>query len=359
MFLARFYKVFIAVILVTLLSESMASSVAQYGSQLKTITKFGPGDLAVIINDADPLSVKVAQYYITRRRIPKANVIHVSFNPDQTIMKFAEFQKIKSHVDAVTQPHVQAYALTWTTPYRVECMSITAAFAMGFDKDGLCSDAGCRPTKLSPYFNSMTRKPYNDYHLRPTMSLAGVNFEQVKALIDRGIASDYTSPKGIGYLVSTGDKARDVRADSYSEIVQRLGEIVDLQIIKGDFLTKKKTIMYYFIGAEKVRGLDSLTFLPGAIADHLTSAGGMLTDSFQMSSLRWLEAGATGSYGAVVEPCNFPPKFPHPGIVIGHYMNGETLVEAYWKSVAWPTQGIFIGEPLAAPYAPRFDSAPP
>ena len=29
-----------------------------------------------------------------------------------------------------------------------------------------------------------------------------------------------------------------------------------------------------------------------------------------MSSLKWLEAGATASYGTVVEPCSFPQKFP-------------------------------------------------
>jgi uncharacterized protein (TIGR03790 family) len=69
-----------------------------------------------------------------------------------------------------------------------------------------------------------------------------------------------------------------------------------------------------------------------------------------MSALRWLEAGATGSYGAVVEPCNFPQKFPHPAIAIGRYLQGETLIEAYWKSVAMPGQGVFIGEPLASPF---------
>ncbi len=70
-----------------------------------------------------------------------------------------------------------------------------------------------------------------------------------------------------------------------------------------------------------------------------------------MSALRWLEAGATGSYGAVVEPCNFPQKFPHPTVLMQHYLNGDTLIEAYWKSVAWPGQGIFIGEPLAKPFS--------
>jgi uncharacterized protein (TIGR03790 family) len=108
--------------------------------------------------------------------------------------------------------------------------------------------------------------------------------------------------------------------------------------------------LFYFIGKDRVEGLETLGFLPGAIADHLTSAGGEMPDSGQMSALRWLEAGATGSYGTVAEPCNLPQKFPNPAVVIGRYLRGETLIEAYWKSVLMPGQGIFIGEPLAAPF---------
>jgi uncharacterized protein (TIGR03790 family) len=108
--------------------------------------------------------------------------------------------------------------------------------------------------------------------------------------------------------------------------------------------------MFYFTGLAHVEGIDSNQYRPGAIADHLTSAGGKLTGGSQMSSLRWLQAGATGSYGTVVEPCAFVQKFPRPNIVVDRYLNGETLLEAYWKSVEWPGQGVFIGEPLAAPF---------
>jgi hypothetical protein len=37
-------------------------------------------------------------------------------------------------------------------------------------------------------------------------------------------------------------------------------------------------------------------------------------------------------------------------LLLRHYLAGETLIESYWKSVAMPGQGIFIGEPLARPY---------
>ncbi len=72
-----------------------------------------------------------------------------------------------------------------------------------------------------------------------------------------------------------------------------------------------------------------------------------------MSILEWISAGATGSYGTVVEPCNFLEKFPDVPVLLRRYLAGETLIEAYWKSVAMPGQGIFIGEPLARPYAGR------
>ena len=96
-----------------------------------------------------------------------------------------------------------------------------------------------------------------------------------------------------------------------------------------------------------------LSFRPGAVADHLTSAGGILEGATQMPITEWLGQGATASYGTVSEPCNHRGKFPSPGIFLDHYLRGDTLLEAYWKSVAMPGQGLFIGEPLARPYAPK------
>jgi uncharacterized protein (TIGR03790 family) len=72
-----------------------------------------------------------------------------------------------------------------------------------------------------------------------------------------------------------------------------------------------------------------------------------------MSALRWLEAGVTGSFGTVVEPCNYREKFPDPALLLAYYRRGDTLLEAYWRSVAMPDQGLFIGEPLARPWPAR------
>jgi hypothetical protein len=42
-----------------------------------------------------------------------------------------------------------------------------------------------------------------------------------------------------------------------------------------------------------------------------------------------------------------------------HYASGATAIEAYWKSVAWPGEGVFIGEPLASPFAPSLAEPAP
>ena len=305
--------------------------------------------LAVVVNMADPLSVATADYYVHQRHVPKGNVIPVRFDPRRDELPEPEFTKLRADVESRAGTQVQAYALTWARPYRVGCMSIPAAFAFGIDPKFCAS--GCNPTQPSPYFDSETVRPHDDLHIRPAMSIAALDFARAKALIDRGVKSDGTMPRGTAYLVLTDDHARNVREVEYDSLGAPERQRVKIGILQDKDVHDRRDVMFYFTGAATVPALLSNHFLPGAIADHLTSFGGMLTtDTGQTSSLRWLEAGATGSYGTVVEPCNILGKFPNIGVLMRHYLAGETLIEAYWKSVAMPGQGLFIGEPLAAPF---------
>lgn len=305
--------------------------------------------LAVVINEADPLSVRIGDYYVSQRRIPSGNVIRVRLPADSPVLTPEQFAALYADVMRQTPQSVQAFALTWRQPYRVACMSITTAFAAGFDR-AFCSE-GCTPTRRSPYFNSRSRSPWTDFGWRPTMALAAANFDAAKALIDRGIAADHSFPAGTAYLLKTSDSARSVRAPLFPVAADLLGSRFVIDVREADSLRGARDVMFYFTGLAHVPDIDRNRYLPGAIADHLTSIGGNLVNSSQMSALRWLEAGATASYGSVTEPCNFPEKFPNPVVVMDRYLAGETLIEAYWKGVAWPGQGIFIGEPLAAPFA--------
>jgi uncharacterized protein (TIGR03790 family) len=307
--------------------------------------------LAIVVNTNDPLSVKIGNYYAKKRHIPPANIVRVRFAYDRDELPPDEFAPLKAFVDGRTSRRVQSFALTWTRPYRVGCMSVTAAFAFGFDP-GFCA-TGCTPTLQSPYFNSAVEQPYTELKLRPTMSIAARDFDHARALIDRGVHSDGTQPHGTAYLVISDDAVRNVRATEYPLAEKGTRDSLNVDIVHGLPLEHRQDVLFYFVGAIDVPAIDTNRFLPGAVADHLTSFGGMLTDSPQMSSLRWLEAGATGSYGTVVEPCAFPQKFPNVTLLMSYYTSGDTLIEAYWKSVLMPGQGLFIGEPLARPFKPR------
>jgi uncharacterized protein (TIGR03790 family) len=347
----RHWPAFLLVFLLPVLAACDDRSATQHSSKTRATptTAISAFELGLVVNTRDPDSRRIADYYIAKRRVPAANVVHVSFSPGRNNMPPGEFRPLKATVDREMPSRVQVLALAWTAPYRVGCMSLTTAFAAGFNA-GFCT-ATCSPTSPSPYFNSDSRRPFDDFGWRPAMLLAGNDPAMVEALIDRGVAADDSQPPGTGYLVSTSDPARNVRARFFNGIKLLQSDRFRLLITGRNILQYRDDVMFYFTGLKQVEKLSTNKFLPGAIADHLTSAGGQLLEpGGQMSSLRWLEAGATGSYGAVTEPCNFVQKFPRPDIVIDRYLNGETLIEAYWKSVEWPGQGVFIGEPLAAPF---------
>lgn len=308
----------------------------------------GPAQLGVVINRADPLSEWIGDYYAERRGIPAENVVRLHFPPAQQVLSRQQFEPLAAELKEQLPSEVQALVLTWIKPWRVDCMSITSAFTFGYDRR-FCAK-GCKLTLKSGYYDADTRRPFDELSIRPTMALAARRFRDAIRLIERGVDADGSHPRGTAYLISTPDRARNVRARIYPQVERLLGRWIDVDQIEARSISGRSDILFYFTGLRRVPDIDTNRYRPGAIADHLTSLGGVLIDSPQMSALEWLEAGATASYGNVVEPCNFTAKFPNPGIAIARYLKGETLIEAYWKSVAMPGQGIFIGEPLARPF---------
>jgi len=313
-----------------------------------------PQQVAIVVNTNDAESQLIAEYYKIKRNIPKQNIIEISMPSDRNAIDEKAFSHLFAQVKEQTPDVVQYYALAWSKPFKVKCMSITSAFAFGFN-DAFCAK-GCKSTRRSHYYDSDSAMPNQDLKIRPSMMLAGSSLQQVYDMIDRGVSADGSMLKSkkadaTAYLMSTTNKARNVRARRYDVIEELLSNNIKIEQLRSNVLEDKKDVMFYFTGLVKVEKIESNDFLPGAIADHLTSSGGQLFNHNQMSILRWLDAGVTASYGTVVEPCAFTQKFPNPGIVIERYTNGESLIEAYWKSVAWPGQGIFVGELMAAPYA--------
>lgn len=313
-------------------------------------------DLGLIINTADPYSVEVGDYYARQRGISPNHVLRIDL-PVKSQLSEEDLLRLRREIDERFDSGVQALALAWVQPYAVACQSITAVLALGKDP-ALCART-CDKAGTSPYFNSASREPLKDHGLRPSMLIAARTVAQAKALIDRGVAADHTlglrggTPVNAWYMVTT-DRARSVRWPLFPPPGLVPGKNVQVNVEHSNELRDKQQVVLLQTGLPQLSGLEVIDWVPGALADHLTSFGGWLERSDgQATALAWIEAGATASYGTVSEPCNHPQKFPHPQLLLLHYMQGATALEAYWKSVAWPQQGVFVGEPLAAPFARR------
>lgn len=310
--------------------------------------------LGLVINTADPYSVQVGDYYARARRLAPAQQLRLEL-PRRASLTVAEFSELDVRIKAYFGTDVQALALAWNEPYAVQCNSITGALALGYDA-ALCADT-CGDSRRSPYYLSATTRPETDLGLRPSMLLAAGDFEHAKAMIDRGVASDHSlglrgAPPVQAVFVNTTDRARNIRAPLFPP--PGLVAQASLQVLwQGEVSSEPvDRVLLYLTGVPRVSALDRLHFVPGALADHLTSFGGQLDGhSGQMPALDWIVAGATASFGTVSEPCARLQKFPQPQVLLLNYVQGSTAIEAYWKSVAWPQQGLFIGEPLAAPFA--------
>ena len=86
--------------------------------------------IAVVVNTADPKSMEIGEYYARRRDIPKDNMVFVTLPVGQGQITRQEFESAKAQLDAHVPAAVQALALAWTTPFRVDCLSVTTAFAL-------------------------------------------------------------------------------------------------------------------------------------------------------------------------------------------------------------------------------------
>jgi len=311
-------------------------------------------ELGVVINLDDPYSVDVGEYYIRARKIPASQVLRVRL-PVKATLDRQEFQALRREIDGHFGTRAQGLALAWRQPQAVECNSITGALALGFDPS-LCEKT-CGPSKTSRFFGSASNRPMRDFGMRLSMLLAAPDAPQAKALIHRGVQADGSLSARTGALpnvhfVSTSDAVRSVRRQLFPPAgpVPALG--VDVHLDQTDALRNADRVLIYLTGRAQVDGLETIRFLPGALADHLTSFGGILDKSHgQMTVMSWIQAGATASHGTVSEPCAHWQKFPHPQVLLLSYAQGASALEAYWKSVAWPLQSLFVGEPLAAPFA--------
>ncbi|KPF53705.1 hypothetical protein D621_09820 [beta proteobacterium AAP51] len=326
-------------------------------------TALRPADLAVLVAEGDATSEAIALAYQRARGIPEANLVRVRVPAGSDVIDSESFNTLKAAIDARLPASVQATLVTWSQPSRVQgrcAMGLTSALALGYN-DRYCG--GCVATATTPYYNSSSARPFSDFGIRPSMMLGAATLAEAEALISRGVAADgrqrNASRPAQAWLVRTSDPDRNTREADFGTLAGTVQPGLQVNLVDNrngtgsNEISGRSDVLFYFTGLPRVQQAASNTWLPGAAADHLTSFGGVLPGgNGQMPITEWLRAGATASYGTVEEPCAFEQKFPRASVMVARYRQGDTLIEAYWKSVQWPGQGLFVGEPLARPWAP-------
>lgn len=180
----------------------------------------------------------------------------------------------------------------------------------------------------------------------------GTSLEQAITILNRAAAADYTRPEGTFYFTTTADVRTTTRQGGFLTAIDQLEEMGFAAKLEPSALPQNAPAV---LGAQiGVANFDwpksGSKFVPGAIADNLTSFGGVMNSTSQTKLTQLLIAGAAGSSGAVTEPYALQEKFPHPQMYV-QYARGASLAEAFYLSVTGPYQLLIVGDPLCQPFA--------
>jgi uncharacterized protein YutE (UPF0331/DUF86 family) len=196
----------------------------------------------------------------------------------------------------------------------------------------------------------------------------GTTFAEACAGLEKSAAADATEPKGTFYFLKNGDVRATTRASLFAAAVEllrqrgRAAEILEAGKEGEDGILPKnrRDVLGAVVGsADFDWSKCGSTIVPGAIVEHLTSFGATFQLAGQTKCTAFMKAGAAGSSGTVTEPYALQAKFPTPFIHV-HYVDGCTLAESFYESVAGPYQLLVIGDaccrPFATPAQPTLDA---
>ncbi|MGA2279975.1 MAG: TIGR03790 family protein [Verrucomicrobiota bacterium] len=328
-------------------------------------------NVVVVVNQNSTNSVQLGNYYCERRGVPPQNFLRITNwtggNVEWTTSDFTNSlvnpvvvmlgaRRLTNQIDYIV--------LSMDFPYRVVQggaqsgkNSTTAALFYGFKPDDLgdsCSlpDASSNSYAASEGIFRQTPPVAAGSNSWLVTMITSSNLAQAQAIVDSGVASDGTFPTQTAWLAKSSDVFRNIRYLEFDNT------IFDARVAGDFFIEWTNSVSPYgltnLLGYQTGLAVFNIlpnVFVPGAMADSLTSFAGILYENYgQTTLLAFLNTGASGSYGTVVEPCAYLQKFPSPQDYF-YQARGFSLAECYYMSLANPYQGLIVGEPLAAPFA--------
>lgn len=180
----------------------------------------------------------------------------------------------------------------------------------------------------------------------------GSTMPQAIESLHRSAAADRTYPDATFGFSKTDDVRSTTRFPVVPDaIAWLLARDEKVEIFPAALPTGKIAYVGLLLGSATLPLADrKWSFAPGAIAENLTSFGGMFENASQTKLTSLLNAGAAMSSGTVTEPYALPPKFP-TAMMYPYYGEGVTAIEAFYLSVQSPYQLLIVGDPLCQPYS--------
>ena len=175
--------------------------------------------------------------------------------------------------------------------------------------------------------------------------------------LERSSLADFTRPSGTFFFSKTSDVRTTTREPNFQIAIDELKKLKqNTQIIESVLPPVGSSVAGITFGVSDFDwNRSGAKFLPGSLADNLTSLGGVMTPSSQTKATELLRFGAAAASGTVAEPYALQFKFPLPSLH-AHYARGLTAAESFYSSIHSPYQLLILGDPLCQPYAtpPRF-----
>jgi uncharacterized protein (TIGR03790 family) len=325
-------------------------------------------NVIVVVNQNSSNSLQLGNDYCERRGVPPQNVLRMTgWTGGNISWQQSDFESfLLNPLLAMLSSggltnQAQIVLLSMDIPYRVingdSENSTTSALFYGF-KSNTADAPVCSLADNSTNSYSYSELPFGlaepetaSTNAFLAVMLTDTNLAQAESTLAGGAASDSSFAPETVYLEKTTDIDRNVRFILFDNAIQECRARGDNDVTRTNSDSTSFTNALGLDTGLADFSVPAYAFVPGAIADSLTSFGGeIFEDSGQTPLLAFLEAGASGSYGTVVEPCNYTYKFPDP--MVYFYQNrGFCFAEAYYQSLANPYEGLIVGEPLSAPFA--------
>ena len=331
-----------------------AGSARAGGSGLNTL---------VVINQNSSNSITLGNYYAERRQVPPENILRISWSGGNIVWDGTQFQTnllqplLNDIASRGLSNQIHYVVLSMDIPYATSQSNIYNGTTSGLFY-GLKTGGGLNAYMLTnsyadseAAFSAAKPAAAEGYSFLATMLTAG-SLAQAKSLVDQGVNSDSTFPTAPVVLAKTSDALRRIRCTAFDNAMFNTRLRGDYSVIRknANSMWGETNLLGYQTGLMTLT-VPPNVFVPGAMADSLTSYGGVIFGpNDQTSLLAFIHGGAAGSYGTVTEPTANAAKFPSPQNYF-FQSRGFSLAECYYQSLDIPYQGLIVGEPLAAPFA--------